>query len=95
MVINDDEVKAIARLARINIEEEDIKELSTELSQILAFVAQMDTVDTTHVEPLAHPLELDARCRADEVLETNLRDLYQAGAPQVENALYLVPKVIE
>ena len=95
MTISDDEVRAIARLARIDIEEKDIKGVSTELSKILEFAAQMNEVNTTDVEPLAHPLELDARCRADEVLETNLRDLYQSSAPQVENALYLVPKVIE
>jgi aspartyl-tRNA(Asn)/glutamyl-tRNA(Gln) amidotransferase subunit C len=95
MAISDDEVRAIARLARIDIEEKDIPAFATELSQILAFVAQMDGVDTTDVEPLAHPLELDAHRRVDEVLETNLRDVYQSGAPQVEGALYLVPKVIE
>ena len=95
MAISDDEVRTIARLARIDIEEQDIPGFATELSQILEFVAQMQRVDTTDVEPLAHPLELDAHRRADEVLEPNLRDVYQECAPQVEGALYLVPKVIE
>lgn len=95
MTISDDEVRAIARLARIAIDEYDIAGFATQLSKILEFVAQMDAVDTRGVEPLAHPLELDARCRADEVLEFNLRDVYQAGAPRVENGLYLVPKVID
>lgn len=95
MAINDDEVRAIARLARIDIKEQDIHIISAKLSQILEFVRQMDAVDTTDVEPLAHPLELDAHTREDEVLESNMRDIYQSGAPQVQNALYLVPKVIE
>ena len=95
MSISDDEVKAIARLARIEIGDEDISGFSTQLSRILDFVAQMNAIDTANVEPLAHPLELDARCRADEVIETDLRDVYQSGAPQIVDGLYLVPKVIE
>ena len=95
MAISDDEVRAIARLARLEINDRDITGVSAGLSRILEFVRQMDAVDTTNIEPLAHPLELDAHWRADEVLEANLRDVYQLGAPQVQNALYLVPKVIE
>jgi aspartyl-tRNA(Asn)/glutamyl-tRNA(Gln) amidotransferase subunit C len=95
MAISEDQVRAIARLARVAIDERDIAGFSHQLSKILEFVAQMDAVDTRDVEPLAHPLELVARCRADEVLERNMRDVYQSGAPQVENGLYLVPKVIE
>ncbi len=95
MAISNDQVRAIARLARIGIKAKDIPGFSTQLNQILDFVAQMDSVDTRDVQPLAHPLELDARWRADEVLEVNQRDVYQSGAPQVKDGLYLVPKVIE
>ena len=55
MAISDDEVRTIAHLARIDIEENDVPGIAIELSQILEFVAQMDRVDTTGVEPLAHP----------------------------------------
>jgi aspartyl-tRNA(Asn)/glutamyl-tRNA(Gln) amidotransferase subunit C len=55
----------------------------------------MNTVDTSSVDPLAHPLEPAALLRPDEVTERNLRDVYQAGAPRTENGLYLVPKVID
>ena len=95
MPISDDEVRTIAHLARIDIKEKDVSGFAVELSKFLDFVAQMDSVDTIDVEPLAHPLELETHRRADEVLEPNLRDVYQSGAPQVERALYLVPKVIE
>ncbi|HJP36098.1 MAG TPA: Asp-tRNA(Asn)/Glu-tRNA(Gln) amidotransferase subunit GatC [Gammaproteobacteria bacterium] len=95
MAISDDQVRAIARLARIEISDRDIPSFSTQLSQILEFVAQMDAIDTHDVEPLAHPLDLEARCRADEVLESEIRDVYQSVAPQVEDGLYLVPKVID
>lgn len=95
MAISDDQVRAIARLARIEIEDRDIAGFSAQLSQILEFVAQMDAVDTEGVEPLAHPLDLDARCRVDAVVDSNRREAYQSVAPRVENGLYLVPKVIE
>ena len=51
--------------------------------------------DTTGVEPMAHPQDAALRLRADAVTETDRRSAYQAVAPQVENGLYLVPKVIE
>ena len=95
MPINTFEVTAMARLARLAIAPDDIPGYAEQLSGILAFVAQMNTVDTTGVEPLAHPLELTARLRADEVTETDQRERFQALAPQVERGLYLVPKVIE
>ena len=95
MGITEKEVQAIANLARLAMNEESIPGYSKQLSQILEFVAQMTAIDTDDVEPLAHPLDLGARLRADEVLETDMREAYQSGAPLVENGLYLVPKVIE
>ena len=95
MAIGGDEVRTIARLAHIEISDDDIPGFTEQLSKILEFVAQMNAVDTTGVEPLAHPLEATARSRADVVLETDMRESYQANAPLVENAHYLVPKVIE
>jgi aspartyl-tRNA(Asn)/glutamyl-tRNA(Gln) amidotransferase subunit C len=55
----------------------------------------MKAIDTSAVMPLAHPLNLAARLRADRVTETDRREEFQAHAPQVEAGLYLVPKVIE
>jgi aspartyl-tRNA(Asn)/glutamyl-tRNA(Gln) amidotransferase subunit C len=58
-------------------------------------VEQLETVDTTSVVPLAHPLDALQRLRADEVTESDQREAFQAVAPQTEAGLYLVPKVIE
>jgi aspartyl-tRNA(Asn)/glutamyl-tRNA(Gln) amidotransferase subunit C len=55
----------------------------------------MEQVDTSAVEPMAHPLHMTQRLREDQVTEENHRDLYQSIAPATENGLYLVPKVIE
>lgn len=88
-------IKKIAWLARLEIAEVEIPEYSSELSGILAMVEQMNNVDTAHCNPLAHPMEIKARFREDKITEENQRDKYQAIAPEVEQGLYLVPKVIE
>ncbi|OGT55532.1 MAG: asparaginyl/glutamyl-tRNA amidotransferase subunit C [Gammaproteobacteria bacterium RIFCSPHIGHO2_12_FULL_43_28] len=95
MSLTPEQVKKIAHLARLNLSDEDIELYTPQLSTILDFIAHMDEVDTSKVEPLAHPLELSQRLRPDEINEPDLRDKYQRIAPQVEAGLYLVPKVIE
>ena len=94
MSLSSDEVDNIARLARLQIQPEASAALQNELSAILDLVGKMQTVDTTHVEPMAHPLAMSQRLRPDAVTETDQRKLYQSIAPQVEDNLYLVPKVI-
>lgn len=89
------DVKKIAHLARLNMSEKDIESYCSQLSHILEFVEQMNQADTNGLEPAAHPFELEQRLRDDVVTEPNLRDAFQAIAPQIEAGLYLVPKVIE
>ena len=95
MALDPREVEKIAHLARLAIREEDVPEYATNLSNILGLVEQMDQVDTADVVPMAHPLAMPQRLRADVVSEENQRERFQSIAPQVEAGLYLVPKVIE
>jgi len=95
MALTPDEVRSIARLARLAISDRDIPRYADNLSRILDFVAQLDKADTTSVAPMAHPLDMSQRLREDAVTESNQRELFQKNAPQVEAGLYLVPKVIE
>jgi len=95
MALDVSDVEKIAHLARLGINAEDIPEYTRNLSDILAFVEQLNAVDTTGVEPLAHPLEATQRLRADEVRESDERENFQSIAPQTESGLYLVPQVIE
>ena len=89
------EVAKIAHLARLAIREEEVPDYARNLSAILELVEQMNAVDTTGVTPMAHPLDMAQRLRADEVSESNQREHFQAIAPRVDAGLYLVPKVIE
>ncbi len=95
MSLDRDDVVKIAHLARLAIDEADIPRYARELSNILALVEQMNRVDTTDVEPMAHPLDTSQRLRPDVPTESDQRELFQTNAPQVEAGLYLVPKVIE
>ena len=95
MSLQKSEVEKIAHLARLSISENDIPAYIDNLSNILKLVEQMNTVDTSDIEPMAHPLAESQRLRVDEVTETNQRDHFQSIAPKTEDGLYLVPKVIE
>lgn len=94
-MLSADDVAKIAHLARLAITPDEADALGRELSNILGLVEQMDALDTAEVAPMAHPLDMAQRLRDDRVSEQNQRERYQAGAPAVENGLFLVPKVIE
>lgn len=89
------DVKKIAHLARLAMPEEEVALYLPQLSNILSLVEQMNQADTSHIEPLANPLDASQRLRPDVVTEHDQREAFQAIAPNVEAGLYLVPKVID
>jgi aspartyl-tRNA(Asn)/glutamyl-tRNA(Gln) amidotransferase subunit C len=95
MTLTADDVKKIAHLARLGINQQDIASYTHDLSGMLALMTQMGETNTDGVLPMAHPMDQTQRLRADEVTESDNRKNFQAIAPQVEDGLYLVPKVIE
>ena len=90
-----DQIRRLADLARLELTEAGAAALQQELNGILALVAQMAAIDTEGVEPMSHPQAAMQRLREDRVSESDQRAQFQAIAPQVEDGLYLVPKVIE
>ena len=95
MSLSDDQIKRLARLARIAIRPEETAEVGGRLNRVLSLVDEMRAVDTSGIEPMSHALDLVQRLRPDEATEADRRADYQALAPAVEDGLYLVPKVIE
>lgn len=95
MALDSKTVQGIARLARLKISAEETAKYGAELSNILDLVAQMEATDTDNIEPMTHPFDATLRMREDMVTETNQRDKFQSIAPNAENGLYLVPKVID
>ncbi len=95
MSLSTDDVKRIASLARIEIDDAQAQATQAQLNTIFDLIATMQAVDTAGIEPMAHAQEVYQRLREDTVTEADRRDAFQAIAPAVENGLYLVPKVIE
>jgi aspartyl-tRNA(Asn)/glutamyl-tRNA(Gln) amidotransferase subunit C len=106
MSLSDDQVRRIARLARIDLRAGETEDVAARLNRVLGLIDQMSAVDTAGIEPMAHPLDArlaqGQRLRSDEVTEKDERERYQAVAPEgkdgaraVQDGLYLVPKVIE
>ncbi len=94
------DVKRLARLAQLDLTDEQTGNTLDKLNGIFALVEQMRAVDTDGVEPLNHPIaahqsDLALRLREDQVTEADRRADYQQVAPATQDGLYLVPKVIE
>ena len=94
MALSDKELKEIAYLARINVNEESLSSLKKELEDILDLFDELNEADTSEVEAMSHPLDLSQPTRKDEVTEENLREELLKNAPSVKSGLFLVPKVI-
>tara|TARA_X000001036_G_scaffold427839_1_gene456920 strand:- start:660 stop:956 length:297 start_codon:yes stop_codon:yes gene_type:complete len=95
MALSDKELKEIAYLARINIDEKSFPAFKGELDQILGLFEELNSANTDDIEAMSHPLNLSQPTRKDEVTEVDQREKMQESAPQVQSGLFLVPKVIE
>lgn len=104
MSLNTEDIKRIAYLARIQINDQEAMNTLTKLSGILGLIEQMQAIDTTGITPMSHSQDLAQRLREDVVTQANQREVFQDIAPTlgngndgkaVQDGLYLVPKVIE
>ena len=95
MSLSKEQVEYIATLARLQLQDDEIADVVEKLSSIVDFVDQLQAASTDDVVPMAHPLNMSQRLRADEITESDLRDQAQKNAPSVEAGYYLVPRVIE
>ena len=95
MALTLEEMNKIAHLARVGLSDDEKSLYTDSLNNILGLIDELQAVNTTGIEPLAHALEVTQPLRADIVTEQNQRDAYQAIAPAVQDGLYLVPKVME
>jgi len=95
MSLSLDDVSRIARLARIEVTSAETERTRDQLNGILAFVEQLQAVDTTGIEPMAHAVDVVQRLRSDAVTEVDRREAFQSIAPETEAGLYLLPRVVE
>jgi aspartyl-tRNA(Asn)/glutamyl-tRNA(Gln) amidotransferase subunit C len=95
MPVSSEQVRHIAKLARIAMSEEELARLEPELNNILGWVEQLAEVDTDGVEPLTAVIDQKFRLRDDVVNDGNIRDEVLANAPDAQHGFFAVPKVIE
>jgi aspartyl-tRNA(Asn)/glutamyl-tRNA(Gln) amidotransferase subunit C len=95
MPVSPEQVRHIAKLARIAITDEQIERLAPELNNILGWVEQLGEVNTDGVEPLTAVIDQKLRLRDDVVDDGNIRDAVLANAPEAQHGFFAVPKVIE
>ncbi len=99
MSLNSQDIDRIANLARLALEPDQAQRMQSQINDFFNIVEQMRAVDTTGIEPLAHPVaaiqDIALRLRDDIASEPNQRESNQRSAPSVERGLFLVPKVIE
>ena len=95
MALTLNDVKRVAHLARIAVDETEAAAALQQLSGIFGMIEQMQAVNTEGIAPMSHAQDLVLRLREDAVTEEDQHALFQSVAPRVEAGLYLVPKVIE
>lgn len=95
MSVQIDEIRKVAKLAKLSIDESQVSNVCDGFNQILGLVDKMQQCDTDNIKPLANPHDAKQRLRVDEVTATNERDKLMQVAPETENGLFLVPKVID
>ena len=95
MSVNTEQVRHIAKLARIQMSDAEIDALVPELNNILGWVEQLGEVDTDGIEPLTAVIDQKLRLREDAVTDGDCRDAVLANAPEAQHGFFAVPKVIE
>ena len=89
------DVKKIARLARLHVEDEQCGGIADDLNGILAWIEQLQDVDVDGVEPMTSAVAMKAPMRADEVTAGGIRDQILANAPKSEDGFFVVPRSVE
>ena len=95
MSVNADQVRHVAKLARIAMSDAEVEAMVPELNNILGWVEQLAEVDTDGVEPLTAVIDNHLRLRDDVVNDGNIREKVLANAPDAQHGFFAVPKVIE
>ena len=95
MLLDKETIKNIANLARIQVPDDNLDHLAKELSSIMDWVEQLNSVNTDGVEPLASVIDVTLPLREDKITDGDCRNKVLANGPEVEDGYFAVPKVIE
>ena len=95
MKVDHEVIQTVAELSQLKIDPADLENYAQGMTQVLDLAGRMQAIDTEGVAPMSNPLDATQRLRPDVVTETNQREAFQAIAPETEDGLYLVPRVVE
>lgn len=95
MALTDEEVRYVARLARLALAEDQLEEMGRQLNAVLGYVEQLSRLDTATVEPTWHVLPVHNVWRADVVEPSLPREQALAAAPRVQDGMFRVPRIVE
>ena len=95
MSVSRTDVKIIAALAQLDLEDHAAESYVQEMTDILAMIQKMQEIDTSKIDPMPHPQDIQLRLRPDELTEPEQRSELQSIAPSTEKGFYLVPKVLD
>ena len=92
-MISKEDTIHVAKLARLELSEQEVDKFSNQLGNILGYVEQMNEIDTTNVKPMAHPFDVVNVMREDEVYYENTKEELMQNAPDEEDGFFKVPKI--
>jgi aspartyl-tRNA(Asn)/glutamyl-tRNA(Gln) amidotransferase subunit C len=95
MSLTPEDVRKVAQLARLKLSDEQIERLTPRLAEVLNYVATLEEVDTEHVQPMAHAIELTDVLREDAVSPGLSREQALANSPKTDGRYFLVPPILE
>jgi aspartyl-tRNA(Asn)/glutamyl-tRNA(Gln) amidotransferase subunit C len=95
MKLTGDNVQRVAALARLRLTAEEESRLTDELDKILQYMAKLDQLDTSEVEPMVHPVAMVNPLREDRITSQPKPDTILANAPARHDHFFRVPKIIE
>lgn len=94
-MLSSDDVQKVANLARLKLTSEELLQIGQQLDSILDYVAVLDEVDVTEIEPMAHVADVANAFRDDEVRPSLSRDEALSNAPKTDGRFFLVPPILE
>lgn len=95
MSVDEKTVRKVARLARLEVTDEDVTRLVPQMNGLLKWIQQLQEVNTDGVEPLANVANIDLVLRPDQVTDGGYADSVLANAPEATQGFFVVPKVVE
>lgn len=95
MKVDNNTIKHVASLARLNLGEKELEELRIDMENIISYVDKLNELDVSGIEPTSHIIPVKNVFRKDIKKESYDREEILKNAPEKENGCFLVPKIVE